>query len=78
MEQMLVNALHVKNAPGRKTDVKDCQWIVQLLAAGLLSPSLVPDRPQRELPVSLASRICMALTGRNRPGYSIKGGDASK
>ena len=46
---MLVNARHIKNVPGRKTDVKDCQWIAQLLAAGLLSPSFVPDRPQREL-----------------------------
>jgi transposase len=46
---MLVNARHVKNVPGRKTDVKDCQWIAHLLAAGLLSPSFVPDRPQREL-----------------------------
>ncbi len=46
---MLVNARHIKNVPGRKTDVKDCQWIAQLLAAGLLSASFVPDRPQREL-----------------------------
>jgi transposase len=46
---MLVNARHIKNVPGRKTDVKDCQWIAQLLAAGLLSPSFVPERPLREL-----------------------------
>jgi transposase len=46
---MLVNARHIKNVPGRKTDVKDCQWIAKLLAAGLLSPSFVPERPQREL-----------------------------
>jgi transposase len=46
---MLVNARHVKNVPGRKTDVKDCQWIAHLLAAGLLSSSFVPERPQREL-----------------------------
>jgi len=46
---MLVNARHVKNVPGRKTDVKDCQWIAKLLAAGLLSASFVPERPQREL-----------------------------
>ena len=46
---MLVNARHIRNVPGRKTDVKDCQWIAQLLAAGLLSPSFVPERPQREL-----------------------------
>jgi transposase len=46
---MLVNARHVKNVPGRKTDVKDSQWLAQLLSAGLLSPSFVPDRPQHEL-----------------------------
>ena len=56
---MLVNARHMRNVPERKTDVKDGppavyrrgprQWIAQLLAAGLLSPSFVPERPQREL-----------------------------
>jgi transposase len=46
---MLVNAHHIKQVPGRKTDVKDCQWIAQLLQHGLLRRSFVPDRPQREL-----------------------------
>jgi len=46
---LLVNARHVKNVPGRKTDVKDCQWIAQLLQCGLLKGSFVPDRSQREL-----------------------------
>ena len=41
---LLVNARHVKNVPGRKTDVLDCQWIAQLLQHGLLRSSLVPDR----------------------------------
>jgi transposase len=48
-ELMLVNAQHVKRVPGRKTDVTDPQWIAQLLEHGLLSPSFVPPRPQREL-----------------------------
>jgi transposase len=48
-ELMLVNARHVKQVPGRKTDVADCQWIAQLLEHGLLRPSFVPGRPQREL-----------------------------
>lgn len=48
-ELMLVNAQHIKQVPGRKTDVKDCQWIAQLLQHGLLRPSFVPARPQREL-----------------------------
>jgi transposase len=46
---MLVNAHHIKQVPGRKTDVKDCQWIAQLLQHGLLRASFVPERPQREL-----------------------------
>lgn len=46
---LLVNAKHVKNVPGRKTDVKDCQWLAQLLQCGLLKPSLVPERMRREL-----------------------------
>jgi len=46
---ILANARHIKNVPGRKTDVKDCEWIAQLLQHGLLRASFVPDRPQREL-----------------------------
>ena len=48
-ELMLVNARHVKQVPGRKTDVRDCDWIARLLEHGLLKASFVPDRPQREL-----------------------------
>jgi transposase len=48
-EIVLVNARHVKNVPGRKTDVKDCEWIAQLLQCGLLRGSFIPPRPQREL-----------------------------
>jgi len=46
---LLVNARHVKHVPGRKTDVQDCQWLAQLLQAGLLKGSFIPARPQREL-----------------------------
>jgi transposase len=46
---LLVNARHVKAVPGRKTDVRDCEWLADLLRHGLLSGSFVPDRPQREL-----------------------------
>jgi transposase len=46
---ILVNAQHIKQVPGRKTDVKDCQWIAQLLQHGLLRASFVPPRPIREL-----------------------------
>jgi transposase len=46
---LLVNARHIKNVPGRKTDVKDCEWIAQLLQCGLLKGSFIPPLPQREL-----------------------------
>jgi transposase len=45
----LVNAQHIKKVPGRKTDMKDAEWIAQLLQCGLLKPSFVPDRQPREL-----------------------------
>jgi transposase len=46
---LLVNAEHIKQVPGRKTDVKDCAWIAQLLQHGLLKASFVPPAPIREL-----------------------------
>jgi transposase len=45
----LVNARHVKAVPGRKTDIKDAQWLCQLLEAGLLKASFVPPKPIRTL-----------------------------
>ena len=48
-EMLLVNAQHIKHVPGRKTDVKDSEWIAQLLQCGLLRGSFVPKTPQREL-----------------------------
>ncbi len=46
---MIVNAYHIKNVPGRKTDWNDAFWIAKCLAQGLLKPSFVPAREQREL-----------------------------
>jgi len=46
---LLVNAAHIKAVPGRKTDVRDAEWIAELLRHGLLRGSVVPARPQREL-----------------------------
>lgn len=46
---LVVNAQHIKAVPGRKTDVKDAEWIAELLRHGLLRASFIPDRPQREL-----------------------------
>lgn len=49
MPTMIVNAKHIKNVPGRKTDVKDAEWIADLLRHGLLEGSFIPSRDQREL-----------------------------
>ncbi len=46
---LVVNAAHIKNVAGRKTDVSDAAWIADLLQHGLLRPSFIPDRAQREL-----------------------------
>ncbi|WP_340003753.1 IS110 family transposase [Paenibacillus sp. FSL K6-0276] len=49
IEFLVVNAQHMKALPGRKTDVKDSEWIAKLLRHGLLKASFIPDRNQREL-----------------------------
>src|SRR5215469_14372996 len=48
-EMLVVNAHHLKTVPGRKTDVKDAEWIADLLQHGLLRASFIPSAPQREL-----------------------------
>jgi transposase len=48
-ELLLVNAAHIKQVPGHKTDVKDSEWLADLLRHGLLRASFVPERGQREL-----------------------------
>jgi transposase len=49
LEVVLVNARHVKGVPGRKTDVRDCEWLADLLRHGLLRASFIPPLPIREL-----------------------------
>ena len=46
---LVVNARHIKAVPGRKTDVKDAEWIADLLRHGLVNGSFIPAREQREL-----------------------------
>lgn len=48
-ELMVVNAQHIKAVPGRKTDVKDAEWLAELLRHGLLKASFIPSAPQRQL-----------------------------
>ena len=49
LEVLVVNARHIKAVPGRKTDVKDCEWIADLLSHGLLRGSFIPPEPIRDL-----------------------------
>ena len=49
LEVIVVNASHIKTVPGRKTDMKDAEWIADLLKHGLLKASYIPDKEQREL-----------------------------
>jgi len=70
-ELLLVNAAHIKNVPGRKTDMRDCEWIAQLLQHGLLRGSFVPDRRIRELRDLNRQRV--ALIGeRNRVANRVQ------
>jgi transposase len=49
VEVWVVNAQHIKQVPGRKTDVKDAEWIATLMRLGLLNNSFIPDEEQRDL-----------------------------
>src|ERR1700759_1138462 len=53
---ILANAAHVKNVPGRKTDVADAAWLADLLAHGLIRASLVPEAPTQEMRALLRTR----------------------
>lgn len=77
-EVLLVNAQHIKAVPGRKTDVKDSEWIADLLRHGLLKASFIPPKGQRELReltrfrttfvkerANLINRLQKALEGAN-------------
>ena len=55
----VVNAAHMKAVPGRKTDVHDAEWICDLMQHGLLKPSFIPLRPQRELRELIRYRISL-------------------
>ena len=77
-EVWVVNASHVKNVPGRKTDVKDAHWLADLMRHGLLRPSYIPNQEQREWRdltrmrltlvrerATLSNRLHKALEGAN-------------
>ena len=52
----MANAAHIKNVPGRKTDVKDADWVSDLLAHGLIRPSFVPDSQTQEMRTLMRTR----------------------
>jgi len=56
VELVLANASHVKNVPGRKTDINDAAWLAELLAHGLIRGSFVPDGPTQDLRALLRTR----------------------
>jgi transposase len=73
---LLANAQHIKAVPGRKTDVRDCEWLADLLRHGLLKPSYVPDRGQRELRELVRYRtslVCERTAEVNRLQKTLEG-----
>ena len=85
LEVMVVNAQHIKAVPGRKTDVKDAEWIADLLQHGLLRPSFIPpawQRVVRELTRSRTSLVeersrVMARLHKGLEDANIKLGDVA-
>ena len=59
---MVVNALHVKKVPGRKTDVSDSEWLAELARCGLLKGSFIPPKDLRELRLLTRYRVKMVQT----------------
>src|SRR5262252_7679881 len=62
---VLANAAHVKNVPGRKTDVNDATWLADLLAHGLIRSSFVPDQQTQEMRDLLRTRKQMTREDAN-------------
>lgn len=62
LNPIVVNAQHMKQVPGRKTDIKDAEWISDLLMHGLLRPSFIPDKAQRELREMVGYRKSLVKT----------------
>ena len=75
---IVVNAQHMKNVPGKKTDVKDSEWIADLLQHGLLTSSYIPDRNQRDLRELLVYRQSLVQESSaelNRLQKMLEGGN---
>src|SRR5271156_2220980 len=73
-ELIVGNARHIRNVPGRKTDVKDSEWIADLVRHGLIAKSFVPPRPLRELRELLRYRRKLGEPGgRTQPAPEAPG-----
>jgi hypothetical protein len=72
----LLNAAHMKAVPGRKSDVRDAEWIAQLLEHGLLAPSFVPPPEIRRLPILTRYRV--PLMGGPAPRHRPVGVDVGR
>lgn len=75
MDTWLLNAAHIKAVPGRKSDVRDAEWIARLVEHGLVSPSFVPPPDIRRL--RNLTRYRVQLNGRPGPG-GLPGGEATR
>ena len=78
LNPIVVNAQHMRNVPGRKTDIKDAEWISDLLMNGLLRSSYIPDRQQRELRELCIYRTSLIRTRTaelNRQQKLLEGGN---
>jgi transposase len=69
-ELIVANAAHIKNVPGRKTDVNDAMWIADLLAHGLIRSSFVPPSPIQELR-ALTRKIGIDMSSFPTPGHLV-------
>jgi transposase len=66
------NAQRIRNVPGRKTDVADAEWLAELLRHGLIAPSVVPDKPRRELRELLRFRHSLVATRTAERNRALK------
>jgi transposase len=72
LKVVLVNARHVRNVPGRKTDVSDAAWLAELGAHGLVRASFVPPEPVRRLRDLTRARTTWRTPGSNCPRWPVR------
>jgi transposase len=73
-ELLVANAAHIKNVPGRKTDLNDAMWIADLMACGLIKASFVPEEPFQELRSLMRTRKQLSREQTRRGQHGFPGG----